>query len=117
MTGFPLEFRDEVLGPPSEDGCPLSDQAVAQYLKSCAYYILDDEPPLTYGPPTLALHRVIEGRGFWIWTTTDRTGAPWFVVAAAARADETRWAFAETQDDRTAEEFLQDTLREMNRAA
>jgi hypothetical protein len=117
MSGFPLEFRDDVLGPPDEDGCHVSAHAIAQYLKVCAYHLLDDEPPQTYGPLTPVLHRAIGRSGFWIWTCWDRDSTPWFVMAGTACGFAPRWLFAETQEGRTAEEFLQDTLDEIQRGA
>lgn len=118
MTGFPLEWRDEQLGPPG-DGCPVSQRAISSYLESGAYYLLKDEPPLTFGPLSLVLHRVIQERGFWIWTCVDRNCTPWFVmvlsasVTASPSVNDKRCVFAETQENRTPEEFLQDTLNEM----
>lgn len=115
MSGFPLNWGDD-LGPPPDNGWPVSAQAIAAYLEGCAYHFRDDEPPLTFGPPALVLHSVVEQRGFWIWTCTDRDGVTWFVVASLGPATITpdRWIFAETRDGRTPEEMLQHTLDEMH---
>ena len=121
MPGFPLMWESHRLGPPSEDGCPVRASVIATYLESCAYdYLLDDEPPPTFGPlSALVLRKDVSGHRFWMWSCSDSLNRPWLVLAGESPSDPKRWLLAESNEDgRSPEEFLATTLEEMgvNRA-
>jgi hypothetical protein len=115
MAGFPLMWEEEKLGPPAEDGCPVTEPVIADYLERCSYYHLREfEPPLKFGRLKRVLRRHVEARDFWIFTCLDGVERQWFVVVSAGDDEPKRWVYAISNEDRQSAEWcLEFTLAEM----
>jgi hypothetical protein len=106
---------DEPMG---EDGCPFTLERIGSYLDNCAYhYLLDDEPPPTFGSLTLLIRTQADNCQLWIWTCEDSTGRAWFVVAGIGPHEPTRWAHANSQESFiSTEDYLEFVMAEYRAA-
>jgi hypothetical protein len=90
------------------------------YLANCEEHYSRDERRYEFGEPVQIERREVGAFTLWLWTSNDTTGREWYIVIGSGLGDaarnsvhRTRWLLAETSEDRSPAEFMEDAISEL----